>query len=163
MTFWLHNKYDMRRFKTDFFTLIFWSRISLLLLMVHIWSFTGIFRTFIWREPCLRILIKVLVLILCQNTGRFLYFFQDYFSRFHKMKTRAYIRNMRHRSLHTNVFYNCVKFYVWEMNINGDILVQKIKVKKYIFKFLAPSFCYLFSNLHVTYKFRYLFLLVIYW
>ena len=79
------------------------------------------------------------------------------------MKTRAYIKNLRQSSLHKNVFYKYVKFYAWEISIKGDILVQKIKVKKYIFQFLTSLLCYFFANLHITYKFRYLFLLAIYW
>ena len=43
---------------------------------------------------------------------------------------------MRHSSLHINVFYKYGKYYVWEINIKGDILVKKIKVKKIIFQFL---------------------------
>ena len=71
--------------------------------------------------------------------GRFSYFFHNYFSRFHKIKTKAYIQNLRHGSLHTSVFYEYVKFYAWEINIKGDILVQKIKVKTCIFQFLTPQ------------------------
>ena len=67
-------------------------------------------------------------------------FFHYYFSRFHKIKTRAYIKNLRHGSLYTNVLYMYVKWYAWEINIKGDIPVQKIKVEKYIFQFLTPSF-----------------------
>ena len=85
------------------------------------------------------------------------------FSRFYKIKTRTYIKDLRHCSLCTNVSYKYVKFCFGEINIKGDILVQKIKVKKFIFQFLTPSFCYFFANLHKTYKFRYLFLLAIYW
>ena len=47
------------------------------------------------------------------------------------------------------------------MNIKGDISVQKIKVKKSIFKFLNPSLCYFFANRHIALKFEYLFLLAI--
>ena len=57
-----------------------------------------------------------------------------------------------------NVFYKYVKFYARETR---DILVQTIKVKKSIFPFLTPSFCYFFANVHITHKFRYLFLLAI--
>ena len=71
---------------------------------------------------------------------RFLPFFHYYFSRFHKIKTRTYIKNLRHGSLQINVFYMYVKFHGWEMIIKGDILVQKIKVRKSIFRFLTPSF-----------------------
>ena len=62
------------------------------------------------------------------KNGKILIFFHDYFSRFHKIKTRTYIKNLRHGSLHMNVFYKYVQFYVWEINIKGDTLVQKIKV-----------------------------------
>ena len=47
------------------------------------------------------------------------------------------------------------------MIIKGEILVQKIKVKNVIFKFPTPSFQYSFTNLHITYIFKDLFLLVI--
>ena len=53
-----------------------------------------------------------------------------------------------------NVFFMYVKFYVWEINITGDILVQKIKVKKSVFHFLTPSFHYFFANVHITHKSR---------
>ena len=45
-----------------------------------------------------------------------------------------------------------VKSYVLEINIKGDVLVQKIKVKKSIFQFLTPSFMFLFANFHITHK-----------
>ena len=47
-----------------------------------------------------------------KKTGRFLKKIQYYFSRFHKIITRAYLKNLRHGSLHINVFYQYVKFYV---------------------------------------------------
>ena len=47
-----------------------------------------------------------------------------------------------------NVLYEYMNLCAWEMNIKKDILVQKIKVKKSIFQFLAPSFCYFFANVH---------------
>ena len=50
------------------------------------------------------------------------------------------MKKMRHGSLHLNVLYKHVKSWVWEMNTKRDILVQKIKVKKSIIKFLIPSF-----------------------
>ena len=62
--------------------------------------------------------------------GRFLLFFHDYFSRFHKMITRTYIKKLRHGSLQMNVSYGYQKFHPWEIINKGDILVQKIKVKK---------------------------------
>ena len=74
---------------------------------------------------------------LMTKNGKILMIFSLLFSRFHKIKTRAYLKNLRHASLHINVFYEYVKLYVWEISIRGDILVQKIKVKKYIFQFLT--------------------------
>ena len=53
-----------------------------------------------------------------------------------------------------NVFYKYVNFFVWETNIKIDILDQKIKVKKSIFKFFTPSFCYFFVNYYITHKVR---------
>ena len=62
-----------------------------------------------------------------QNFDVYVLVFHDYFSRFRKIKTRAYIKILRHCSFHTNVFHQNVKFYAWEIkcNIRGDILVQK--------------------------------------
>ena len=51
-----------------------------------------------------------------------------------------FIKNLRHRSLQMNVSYGYVKFHHWKIINKVDILVQKIKVKKSIFRFLAPSF-----------------------
>ena len=49
-----------------------------------------------------------------------------------------------------NVFSRHVKFHDWEMIIKGDILVQKIKVKKSIFIFPDPSFHCLFTDLYIN-------------
>ena len=49
--------------------------------------------------------------IFMSKMGRFLLFFHDYFSRFHKIKTKTYIMNLRHRSLQMNVFHGYVKFH----------------------------------------------------
>ena len=68
-------------------------------------------------------------MFLSKKTGRFSLFFHDYFSRFHKIKTRTYIQNLRHYSLHANVLYRHVKSYDWKIINDGDILVQKTKVK----------------------------------
>ena len=46
----------------------------------------------------------------------------DYFSTFHRIKTRTYIKHLRHRSLQMDVFYGCLKFLVWEMIIKRNIL-----------------------------------------
>ena len=59
--------------------------------------------------------------------------FHNYFSRFHTIKSRTYVKNLRNLSLQTNVLCGYVKFHAWGMIYKGDILVQKIKVKKIIF------------------------------
>ena len=87
---------------------------------------------------------------LCQKTGRFLLFFHNYFPRFHKIKSRTYITILRHSSHQMNVFCMCVKFQAWGMVNKGDILVQKIKVKKSIFIFPDPSFHCLFNNIYLN-------------
>ena len=74
----------------------------------------------------------------------------NYFSRFHKIKSRSYIKNLRNGSLQMNVFCRHVNFHDWGMIIKGDILVQKIKVKKSIFKFLDPSFHCRFTNVNIN-------------
>ena len=52
-------------------------------------------------------------------------------SRFkNKIKTRAYLRNLRHCSLQSNVSDISEKFQYQVWNIKRDILGQKIKVKK---------------------------------
>ena len=47
----------------------------------------------------------------------------------------TYIQNLRHGSLHLNVFYMHVTFYDWKIINDGDILVQKKKSEKLIFQF----------------------------
>ena len=42
--------------------------------------------------------------------------------------------------LSISVFYECVKFHGWDIDIKGDTLVQRIKVKKSNFMFQTPSF-----------------------
>ena len=59
---------------------------------------------------------------------------------FIKSKLRPKKKILRHGSLHLNALCRFMKFYGCEMNIKRDILVQKIKVKKSIFKFLPPRF-----------------------
>ena len=86
-----------------FFSFYFVSKISRLIWHLSFWEFTSMFITFIWREPCLKTFKQALVFILCQKTGRFLLIFHNYFSRFHKMKSRTYIKILRNCSLQMNV------------------------------------------------------------
>ena len=48
----------------------------------------------------------------------------------HKIKTKYYIKNMRHCSLHNNVMDRWLKLYWWMRRDNRDNDVQKIKVEK---------------------------------
>ena len=80
----------------------------------------------VWREPCLKILKYALVFFLCQKTGRFLSFFHNYFSRFHKIKCRTYIKNLRHGSLEMNVLCTYGKFHA----LVGEPLGQNVNIKK---------------------------------
>ena len=64
-------------------------------------------------------------------------FFHTYFSKFHKTKTRTYIKNLRHGSLHLSVIYENLKFDVSKYIIKRDILIQKIYLKKSFFTFLT--------------------------
>ena len=67
---------------------------------------------------------------LCQKNGKFLLFFHNYFSRFHKIKSRTYIKNLRHYSLQLNVLCRYVQCHAWGMINKGVILVPNNKVKK---------------------------------
>ena len=49
---------------------------------------------------------------------------------FNKIKTRAYIKNLRHSSLKRDVFDISEKFQYQVYNIKQEILGQNIKVKK---------------------------------
>ena len=49
---------------------------------------------------------------------------------FIKIRTRAYIKNLRHSSLQRDVFGISEKFQYQVYNIKQEILGQKIKVKK---------------------------------
>ena len=56
----------------------------------------------------------------------------------HKIKTRAYIKILRHSSLQMNVLIMPWKLEVCNVNIKRDILDQKIKVKKSVLNFPIP-------------------------
>ena len=89
-------------------------------------------------------------LFMSKNGKIFLLFFHNYFSRFHKIKSRTYIKNLRHGSLQMNVLCGYVKFHAWGMINKGDILVQKIKVKKSFFIFPDPPSHCLFTNVYMN-------------
>ena len=82
------------------------------------------------RELCLRFLISVLVFILCEKTGNFFVIFWNFFSTFHKKRMNTCITNLRHSSLHSNVFSMYQKFQAYIVHSKGDMYVQKIKVKR---------------------------------
>ena len=90
------------------------------------------------RGLCLRFPILVLVFILCKKTGNFFVIFRNIFSTFHKKRMRTCIKDLRHSSLHSNVFSMYHKFQAYIVHSKGDIHVQKIKVKKYIFVYSFP-------------------------
>ena len=59
---------------------------------------------------------------------------------YHKIKTRTYIKNLRHRSLHLGVINNESKFHRYPCRGKGNIDIKKILVKiclktKYFQKF----------------------------
>ena len=83
------------------------------------------------------------------KNGKIFFFFYDYFSTFHKIKTRTYIEILRHGSLQMNVFIRHVKFHTCNTVFEGDILDQKIKVEKSIFKFPTASILNLLSKLYM--------------
>ena len=52
------------------------------------------------------------------KTGRFSYFFQTKFSTFDKIKTKTYIKNLRHSSLHMSIIYGYSTFCASQLIIN---------------------------------------------
>ena len=107
-----------------------------------------------WRELCLRFFILVLVFILCKKTGNFFVVFWNIFSTFHKKRMRTCITNLRHSSLHSNVFSVYQKFQAYIAHSKEDIYVQKIKVKKYIFVYSYPYLLNQEIYIHIVYIIR---------
>ena len=106
------------------------------------------------RELCLRFFLLVLVFILCKKTGNFLVIFLNIFSTFYKKRMRTCIKNLRHCSLHSNVFSMYHKFQAYNVHSKRDIYVQKIKVKKYIFVYSYPYLLNQDVYLHIIYIIR---------
>ena len=90
------------------------------------------------RELCHRFFLLVLVFILCEKTGNFLVIILNIIFTFYEKRMRTCMRNLRHRSLHSNVLSMHQKFQAYNVHSKGGIHVQKIKVKKYIFVYSYP-------------------------
>ena len=106
------------------------------------------------RELCLRFFLLVLVFILCKKTRNFLVIFFYFFSTFYKKRMRTCIKNLRHSSLHSNVFSMYNKFQAYCVHSKGDNYIQKIKVKKYIFVYSYPYLLNQDVYLHIIYIIR---------
>ena len=94
--------------------------------------------------------LKIVLSFFMSKNGKIFIIFFFFFSRFHKIKSGTYIKNLRHGSLQMNVLCRYVTFHAWGMIDKGDILVQKMKVKKSIFRFPDPSFHCLFTNVYIN-------------
>ena len=64
------------------------------------------------------------------------------------------MKNLRHSSLHSNVFSMYHKIQAYYVHSKGDIDVQKIKVKKYIFVYSYPYLLNQDVYLHIIYIIR---------
>ena len=106
------------------------------------------------RELCLRFFLLVLVFILCEKTGNFLVIILNIFSTFYKKRMRTCMKNLRHRSLHSNVLSMCQKFQAYNVHSKGGIHVQKIKVKKYVFVYSYPYLLNQDVYFHIIYIIR---------
>ena len=62
------------------------------------------------RELYLRFSFYILLFILSQKTGNFLFILLNIFSGFYRKQTRTYIKNLRHSSFDSNVFIRYVEF-----------------------------------------------------
>ena len=106
------------------------------------------------RNLGLRFLLLVLVYILCKKMGNVLIIILIIFSTFYKKRMRTCMKNLRHNSLHSNVFSMYQRSQAYSLHSKGDIHIQKIKVKKYIFVY---SYTYLLNQyvyFHITYIIR---------
>ena len=74
-----------------------------------------------------------------KKTGNFYAINLHYFSRFHQIKTRPYIQNLRHSSLDQDVISVYWRFQMSNYYSKRNIDVQKIKVKNAFFEFSALS------------------------
>ena len=63
-----------------------------------------------YYEACLRFVIYVLVFILCEKTGTFFHFFKTLISTLSQIKTKTYIKILRHASPRLNLMNACYKF-----------------------------------------------------
>ena len=61
------------------------------------------------------------------------------------------MKNLRHSSLHSNVFSMYQRFQAYYVHSKGDMYVQKIKVKKYIFVYSYPNLLNQDVYFHITY------------
>ena len=106
------------------------------------------------RELCLRFFIVVIVFILCKKTGNFLVMFLNIFSTFYKKRMRICIKKLRHSSFHSNIFSMYQRFQAYNVHSKGDVYVQKIKVKKYIFAYSYPYLLNQDVYFHIIYIIR---------
>ena len=134
------GNYRYYEFIIDFFIFIFWTSISHLLFKLSIWNLLCGFFSMFWREACLRFFILALVLFLCEKTGNFLLFFSILISTFPQIKTRTYIKILRHASLHMDLMNAHLKFGTVKCNSSWDIHVQKMFGKKRFFVFTDLHF-----------------------
>ena len=67
---------------------------------------------------------------------------------------RTCIQNLRHSSLHSNVFHMCQRFQAYNVHSKGDINIQKIKVKRYIFVYSYPYLLNQDVYFHIIYIIR---------
>ena len=106
------------------------------------------------RELSLRFFLLVLVFILCKKTGNFVVIKLNIFSTFYKKRMKTCMKNLRHSSLHSNVFSMYQKSQAYYVHSKRDIYVQKIKVKKYIFVYSYPYLLNQDVYLHINYIIR---------
>ena len=68
-----------------------------------------------------------------KKTGRFSSFFQTKFSTFNKIKTKTYIKNLRHYSVHMSVIYGYSKLCVSQLIITEISQFKNCKLKSSFF------------------------------
>ena len=82
-----------------------------------------------------RFSIEVVVFILCEKKGNFLYFFKTLISTFSQIKIKTYIKMLRYLSLHLDLMNPCLKWDELCVMAAEISMLKKILAKRFFLGF----------------------------
>ena len=100
-----------------------------LILHLYEWECIGLVMNIISRRRVSDFRFRLQVLFYVKKKGNFLEVLFTHFSTFHEIKTKAYIRNLRHSPFDKRLVYAPSTFHKIILNIKEDVLAEKIKVQ----------------------------------